>query len=126
MWPALLALPGSAALWQKIWLGRHQIRSGIVRQLHSVCSFFQITWARPCEFRCGDCCVSFGARGVDKHLCRELLRCAAWRLAAADRRKDFAGCEDGVFRSAQVARMLGQACGPSLLTGGQWTAGKLF
>ena len=104
---SLLVLPGAAALWQKIWLGRHQGRV-------------------LANFAAGTAVSALAPGALTSIRAGELLRCAAGRLAAADRPKDFAGTEDGVLRSAQVASMLGQACGPSLLTGGQWTAGKLF
>ena len=123
---SLTSDPNIRGLWQQIWARRNDIRSGIVRQLHTACSYLEIDWVAPFEFRCGDCCIRFGADGLNRHSCRELLRLAAWKLLAKERPKDFSGAESGIQRSNFLAHMMQMPCGPSLLTAGQWTHGRMY
>jgi hypothetical protein len=59
------------------------------------------------------------------HDLRDLLRVSAWSSEASRRPKDFQGAEVGVVMDNAYA-CYKVPYGPSLLTGGSWTAARLF
>ena len=123
---SLISDPDIRALWQQLWVRRNDIKSGIVPQLHTACSYLEIDWVAPFEFRCGDSCIRFGEVGLNRHSCRELLRLAEWKLLAQERSKEFSGAESGIQRSKYLAQMMQIPCSPSLLTAGQFTHGRMY
>ena len=111
-------------IWTKYWQRRDQTTIGPLAAMRWPMSLLDIQWTGPFSVSHGDHALDLSERPDDQlwHNLREMLRCAAWKLEATRRPKDFKGTENGIQRKHLI---MSSECGPSLHSAGQWTGARL-
>ena len=117
--------------WQQLWNRRNTCVGGSFALLRACSDAQQVSflWTDSTTISAGPFSYSLTnasslSRPQQAHHLRDVLRCAGLRAEAARRPKDFEGVEDGIVEVA-ARDACSSRCGPSLLTGGQWTAWKM-
>ena len=132
--------------WETLWAVRGKCQTSPIGQLNAACAEHGIEWPAPYELRVGTSTLSLMPDAADvtkvqagddyrkmpttnlfRHKLRQLIRSALWRKEALRRPKDFGNLAGEDFHASEQVRLntyalMHRASGPSLLTGGQWTA----